>query len=329
MAVTIKDVAKLAGFSTATVSYVVNETRHVSEDKREKVKHAMQELKYFPSALARSLRVQRTRTIGLIVPQLGNQYFTNLAHGIGEILQQNGYSLIISESGDKTTAEEKIIHTFNSLLVDGLIIVPCDPRESDIENVLRGSYPTVFVDRRVDSFKGDAVVLDNFNSTYNAIAMLLDRGRNRIGMLLGAKWYSTTQDRINGYKQAHLDRGMKVDPRLIRHGDYSLESGLVISGNLLEKHSPNAIFSASSEMTLGAFLKARELKYEIPRQIAILGCEDTAWAQATVPALSMIFQPSAELGKKAAELLLKRIESPVDKCEIIFLPTQMRLREST
>ncbi len=329
MAATIKDVAKLAGVSTATVSYVVNGTNHISEGTRQRVFRAIEKLEYMPSALARGLRVQRTRTVGLILPQLANLYFTEAANGIEKMLQKNGYSLIISESGDNPQTEKKLIRVFNSLLIDGLIMVPCGHRQSDLKDILRGNYPTVFLDRRPNRFDGDAVVLNNFAATYEAVKLLLESGRTRVGMVLGPSWSSTSKDRLRGYRKAHKELGVEVDSRLIRYGDYGLESGLQLCSELFRDEAPAALFAASSNMTLGAFLAAKQMGLRIPKQLAILGCDDLAWAGATVPALSMIFQPSYELGKKAAEQLLKRIDNPAERFETIYMTTELRLRDST
>lgn len=329
MAATIKDVAKLAGVSTATVSYVINETRDIPKKTREKVRRAMRELEYLPSAVARSLRGRRSRSIGLIVPQIDNQYFTNVAHGIEAVLRKNGYTLVIGESGDDLKTERMLIRTFNSMLIGGLIIIACGARHDPLADVISGDYPTIFADRRPNGFPGDAVMLDNFTSTYNAIAMLLERGHTRIGMILGAKYYSTTKDRIAGYVRAHREKGLAVDPELFCYASYTAESGAMFGEKLLRSHSVTAVFCASPLVTLGIFVKAKELKLSIPEQVALIGCEDTVWATATEPAITMIFQPSIEMGKKSAELLLKRIANPADTFETISLPTQMMMRGST
>lgn len=329
MPATIKDVARLAGVSTATVSYVVNNTRYVSDEMRVKVHQAMDELGYYPSALARGLRMRRTRTVGLIIPSLSNPSYTGAAHGVEEVMQKNGYSLIISESGDNPQNERRLIQVYNSLLVDGLILAPCDHRHSELKDVLRGTYPTVFLDRRLQGFQGDSVTLDNFTSTRDAARLLLEMGRRRIAMLLGPEWYSTTRDRLEGYRKAHEEAGVPVDESLIRFGDFELDSGLVLSEELYRNRKPDAVFAASSGMTLGAFLKAKELGMGIPEQIAIIGCDDLAWASATEPPLTMIFQPTAAMGQKSAELLLRRIENATDEFETIFLPTKLSVRGST
>lgn len=329
MAVTIKDVAKLAGVSTATVSYVINATRDVPKGTQDKVRRAMRQLEYLPSVVARSLRARRSRSIGLIVPQIDNQYFTNVAHGIEDVLQKNGYSLVISESGDDLLRERKLIQTFNSMMIDGLIIVACGARQHGLKKVISSDYPTVFADRRPTGYTGDVIALDNFTSTYNAVAMLLDKGHSQIAMIMGEKHYSTTKDRTLGYVKAHEERGLPVDFDLFRHGDYTVEAGLAFSADLLSVHAPTAIFCVSSLLTLGAFVKAKELGLAIPGQVALVGCEDTDWALATEPTLTMIFQPSIEMGKKSAELILKRIAHPTDQFETCFLPTRMMLRGST
>ncbi len=325
---TIKDVANLAGVSTATVSYVINGTQKITDETRERVEKAMRELKYRPSALARSLRVRRTKTIGLLVPHLSNQFFTEAAHGIEEVLQRNGYSVIISESGDAPQNENRLLQVCASLLVDGLSLVPCNPKLNYVKKALSGRHPTVFLDRRPIDVDCDAVVLDNSNATYEAVSLLIRMGHERIAMLLGADWYSTTHDRMRGFKKALKEAGLKLDPNLVRHGDYGLESGIALTHEVLTSRKPSAIFAASAYMTLGAFLKTREMRLRIPDQVAIIGCDDQAWANATEPALSMIHQPSSEMGKRAAELLLKRIEHPTEKYETVYLPTKLRVRGS-
>lgn len=329
MGVTIKDVAKLAGVSTATVSYVINAKRDIPKKTQEKVRRAMRQLEYLPSAVARSLRARRSHTVGLIVPQIDNQYFTNVAHGIEAVLQKNGYSLVISESRDDPKTERKLIQTFNSMLIDGLIIIACGARHGTLKKVLPGDYPVVFADRRPTGFAGDVVALDNFTSTHNAIAMLLDRGHERIAMIGGAKWYSTTKDRMAGYVKAHKDRNRDIDPELVRFGDYSMETGIRFGECLLRDRPPSAIFCASPKVTLGIFVTARKMGLSLPGQLALIGCEDEDWATATEPPLTMINQPSIDMGKKSAELILKRISHPSENFEAIFLPTHMVVRGST
>ena len=213
--------------------------------------------------------------------------------------------------------------------MDGLILAPCDHRHSELKNALQGNYPIVFLDRRLRGFQGDAVTLDNFTATRDASRLLLDMGRRRIAMLLGPKWYSTTRDRLEGYRKAHEEAGAPVDEALIRFGDFELDSGLALSDDLYRNHKPDAVFAASSGMTLGAFLKAKETGLKIPDQIAVIGCSDLAWAGATDPPLTMIFQPMTAMGQKSAELLLRRIENATDEFETIFLPTKINIRGST
>lgn len=328
MAATIKDVARLAGVSTATVSYVVNATRQVSETTRRRVMSAVEELEYRPSAVARSLRVQRTRSIGLILPQLSNSYFTVAAHGIEEVLQQNGYSLIISESDENPKTEEKLVRVFNSLQVDGLILAPSGSSGAGLKNAIRGDYPTIFLDRRPAGMEGDMVLLDNYDATRKSVALLIDKGHKRIGLIVGARHFSTTRDRLRGYKAALREGGIAFDSGLVRHGGFDLEFGRALCRDLLHTARPTALFLAGPSLALGAFTVLREMRLSVPGDVAVIGCDDLPWAEATTPPLSMIFQPSAEMGRMTAKLLLKRIDRPGEKFETFYLPTELRLRGS-
>ncbi len=325
---TIKDVAKAAGVSIATVSYVVNDTHSVSDATRRRVMDAISQLEYRPSALARNLRTQRTRTIGLIMPELSNRSFTVAAHGIEETLQQNGYSLLISESNEDPATEEKLIEVYNSLQVDGLIVAASGHRQHRFAEIIRGT-PTVFIDRRPTGFAGDMVLINSRRSTYEATSHLLRKGHTRIGLLLGLKRFSTTQDRIRGYKEALAEAGIPFDRDLIRNGGFGAQSGMALCEELVRDEQVTALFTASSPMTLGAFKKIQEMGLSIPKDVAIIGSDDLDWATATNPPLSMVFQPVAEMGRAAAKLLINRIAEPTEQFQTLFLSCELRLREST
>ncbi len=330
MAVTIKDVANRAGVSTATVSYVINNTRFVSETAREKVRKAMAELEYSPNTLARSLRVRSSKIVGMVVPQISNHSFTDAIHGVEKVLRQNGYNLLISETGEDWHAEVSIIKVFNSMFVDGVIIIASGKHQDLLKSALKGGkYPTVFLDRRLDRIKGDLVTLDNFKSTCEAVSLLLAKGLTRIALLVGPPQHSTTKDRVKGYKQAHKNYGVKVCPELIRYGDFGLDSGRQLGGELLDSCSPQGFFAASADMTLGVVLAAKQRHLGIGSELAIIGCHDSAWAHATEPPLTMVSQPSSELGELAAEMLLKRLASPSKKYETVYLPTCLHVRGSS
>ncbi len=329
MGATIKDVASLAGVSTATVSYVINNTRFVAETKREKVMRAMAELQYSPNTLARSLRVRHSKTIGMVVPQISNQSIIDAVQGVETVLQGNGYNLLISESGDDSHCEIKLVKVFNAMFVDGVIITASGKQQRLLKDALSGGgYPTVFLDRSLREIKGDVVTLDNVRSTMEATRLFLERGRRRIALLLGPAQHSTTRDRIKDYRLAHKDFGLRATPSLIRYGDYGLESGRALSRELLETKKPDAFFAASADMTLGAFVEVKAKKLRIPKDISIIGCHDFAWADVTDPPLTMISQPSSYLGRISAELLLKRIRSPEREFEAIYLPTRLNVRGS-
>lgn len=330
MAVTIKDVANRAGVSTATVSYVINNTRFVSEAASQKVRKALAELKYSPNTVARSLRVRSTKIIGMVVPQISNPSFTDAIHGVEKVLRKNGYKLLINEADEDWRAEVSIIKVFNSMFVDGVIIFASGKQPAMLKSALQGgSYPTVFLDRRLGDVKGDVIAVDNVTATREGVGLLLERGCSRVALLVGPTHHSTAQDRIKGYKQALKEHGVKMRPGLVCHGDYGLESGRRLGGEVIDKYAADGLFAASADMSLGAFLAAKQRKLRIPDQLAMIGCHDSAWALATDPPLTMVSQPSSQLGELGAELLLKRIAAPGGEFETIFLPTQLNLREST
>jgi LacI family transcriptional regulator len=329
MAATIKDVAKLADVSTATVSYVINGSQFISDKTKNRVERAMKELNYHPSALARNLRIQKTNTIGFIIPNISNQYFTSAAKGIEKVLRVNGYNLLVSDSEDDESVECERIKVFTSLKVDGLIISSAG-KESDIFlKDLSDSNPVVFFDRRPKEFECDFVVLDNYRATYDAISMLLMKKHTNIGMLLGKKHISTTQDRIMGCKQAYKDYGIDSKELRVVHGDFTIESGRLLATELLRPElGITALFIANGLMTIGAFMVVKEYGLMLSEDLAIIGCDDSEWALVSTPPMSMIYQPSYEMGKLAADILLRKIKVDESKHEKIFFPAVLNIRGS-
>jgi LacI family transcriptional regulator len=321
MAVTIKDIAKAAGVSTATVSHVINGTRFVSEEIKKKVNEVLQEKNYHPNLLARSLRSQKSKTIGLLLPDISSFYFTGVAEGIEKVLRKNGYHMLLSNSHDDIEIEKEMINVFNSQLIDGLIMAPVYGNHSYLQQTLNGQYPLVFIDRKPKGYNGDCVVLENIKSTYDATCILIDKGHKRIGLVLGFPSISTTEDRIAGYRQACHERGIAVDESLIKTGDFKYDSGFSITKELIENGQATALFCASDTMAIGALSYLREKGIKIPEQVAIISSNDFKWTQITNPPLTVVSQPSQELGEKAAELLILNIKHPGNKKK----PKEIRL----
>lgn len=326
----IKDVAKIANVSTATVSHVINGTRFVSEEKTRKVREAMNELNYHPNLIARSLRSQKSKTIGLIIPDVSNFYYTSLAEGIEITLRKNGYHMILSNSHDKGEDEAEMIEVLNSLFVDGLIIIPALGDQKHLKNSLNTNYPVVFTDRKPKDVKGDCVVLENEKSTYEVINLLITKGHTRIGLVVGDYSTSTTSDRISGYKRAFKDNNLEVNELLIESGEFAFDSGYEITRNLVKNKNVTALFFANDAMAVGGITYLKEENINIPKQVALITCNDFKWTQITDPPLTVVVQPSYQLGQKAAEVLLSRINHPTKKTRYreYRIPTSVVVRAS-
>jgi LacI family transcriptional regulator len=326
----IKDVAKIAGVSTATVSHTINKTRFVSEEVKKKVAAAMVELGYHPNLVARSLRKQKSKTIGLLIPDISNFYYTSVAEGVEVKLRENGYHVILSNSHEKLRVETEMIKVYNSLLLDGLIMIPAIGEHAYLHKALSGRYPVVFVDRRPKGFEGDCILLDNTKATYDATKMFIAMGHKRIGLITGDPQLSTTSDRIQGYKKALQENNMNLEESLIKTGNFSHESGYELTREAVIKDNATALFFASDLMTIGGLTFLREAKIDVPEKVSLISCNNFKWTEVTNPPLSVVEQPSYEVGKKAAEVLLSRIRHAGDegKFQEYRIPTKIILRQS-
>jgi LacI family transcriptional regulator len=329
-AANIKDVARVAGVSTATVSHTINNTRFVSTPTRQVVTAAMKELGYYPNLVARSLRNQKSRTIGLLIPDISNFYYTSVAQGVEVTLRKHGYNVILSNSHERTKVEAETIAAYNSLLLAGLIMIPALGDHGYLHKALSGTYPVVFVDRKPTGFEGDCVLLDNANATYEATKLFVTAGHRRIGLVTGDRLLSTTKNRIQGYKRALREAKVAVDECLIKAGEFSYQSGYTSTREVVLDGRATALFFASDLLAIGALTFLKEEGVKIPDEVAIISCNNFKWCEVTSPPLSVIEQPSYEVGQKAAEVLMSRITGGENSKTFkeYRIPTKIILRES-
>jgi LacI family transcriptional regulator len=330
MAANIKDVAKKAGVSTATVSCVINGTRFVREDTKNKVLASMDDLNYRPNLIARSLRSQKSKTVGLLIPDISNFYYTNVADGIERTLWKNGYHVLLSNSYEQVETEMEMIKMFNMLLLDGLIMIPALGDQSYLNKTLSGNYPVVFIERRPKGIVRDQVLLDNMKSAYDITKLFIEKGHKKIGLITGYPDISTTSDRIIGYKKALMDYNYPINESYIKMGEFTFESGYNSTKEIIENEHVTAVFYAGDIMAVGAMTYLKEKCIKIPDQVAIVSCNNFKWTQVTDPPLSVVEQPSYEVGQKAAEILLQRIKNPNDKEKFKEhrIPTKIIIRGS-
>lgn len=274
----------------------------------------MNELGYYPNSVARSLRSKKSFIIGLIVPDITNFFFTGIIGGIQKVLQTNGYRLILSNSDEDLENEKEQIKIYNSQLIDGLIIAPTTNDHSFLSDFL-GNYPVVFIDRKPEGYKGDCVLINNTEVVYEAISYLIKKGHKRIGMITGLEGLTTTEERFLGYKKALTDYGISIDEKLIKKGNSRYDSGYKLTEKLLNEDI-TALFVANNLMTVGSIECLKKNNVKIPDDLALIGFDDYIWSSVFVPELSVIRQPAKKIGKKAAEVLLERInEEQIDRIE--------------
>ncbi|HBY92559.1 MAG: LacI family transcriptional regulator [Ardenticatenaceae bacterium] len=326
---TVKDVARRAGVSTATVSRVLNNKGQVSATARAKVLAAVEALNFKPSRVARNLRVRRTQLIGLIISDIQNPFFAWVTRGVEDAAYQNGYSLILCNSNEDPTRERMYLEVMHAEEVAGVILATTQDTGHD-RTLLCGPIPTVAVDRTIDDLEIDTVVVDNVRGAYEAVAHLLRSGHRRIGLIAGPPRLSTARERQQGYEQAHNDFDIPVDPALVRHGNFKQDSGYEHVRDLLtHPKQPTALFVANNLMTLGALNAIHELGLRIPDEVAIVGFDDMPWAMSLNPPLTVVAQPHYELGRAAADLLLRRLTDREASAIHVCLPPTLIIRESS
>lgn len=308
--ISIKDVAKHANVSTATVSHVINGTRFVSEETKRKVHQAMDDLNYRINSIARSLRSRKSHVIAFLAPILASEtsnfFFMSVAAGIQSVLKQNNYHLVLSDSHEELEFEEDEIRMLSSQMIDGLIMAPAS-RECDYDHYF-GDYPVVYIDRVPNNHQRDSVLVDNKTVSKEAVQMLIGKGHKRIAFLSGPHTLTTTEERYEGYVEALTEAGITVDSQLTRIGEVTLSNGYQLTDVLLQQ-DPSAIFVTDNVMAMGVMSYLQEKSIRVPGRIAVVAFDEFQWTRITSPPLTVIEQPAFELGVKAAEVMLERIEN--------------------
>ncbi|WP_285424959.1 LacI family DNA-binding transcriptional regulator [Pseudomonas sp. efr-133-TYG-103a] len=309
--VRMEDVARLARVSTSTVSHVLNGTRKVSPQTVEAVQQAVQALGYIPNTLARSLARSRTNTIGVGISALSNHYFSETVHAIETECARYGIMMLFVDTHDDPEQELRVVTALHHRRVDGILLAPSsDPQRAALAYLQANAIPTVLVDRlATQGF--DQVGVENRQSTHALVSHLIGHGHRRIGMIAGHRGLSTTEERIEGYRQALADGGLRFDDALLVNGESNSESARLAARQLLSlDEPPSAIMAANNLMTIGAMHALRDAGVGVPEQMALVGFDDFDWADFFVPRLSVIAQPVHELGARAVQLLLQRIDHP-------------------
>ena len=329
---TIKDVAARAKVSSATVSHVINGTRKVAPETVERVQQAMKQLDYHPNAVAQSLRTQKTNVIGAVVSDITNPFFATLIRGAEDAAIEAGYSLIVCNSDESLEKEDRYVRLLKRRQIDGLIISPVgDGSHSVVHELPKWKVPFVFVDRRVKDIEADAVLSDNVDGAYRATHHLIKQRHRRIGLILGIKGATTTEERLMGYRKALDEAGIPFTEELVTYGGYRIEGGRSCAEELLSLHNaPTAIFSTNNLMTIGVLQELFRSQVAIPEQMAVVSFDDPNLGELLRPPLTVVTQDPYSIGKAAVERLLFKLggESNVTHKEV-RVPVKLCIREST
>ncbi|WP_318492023.1 substrate-binding domain-containing protein [Photobacterium leiognathi] len=328
---TMKDVAKLAGVSTSTVSHVINKTRFVSEEISERVNKAAKELNYYaPSALARSFKVNRTKTIGMLVTTSTNPFFGEVVKGVERSCYQQGYSLILCNTeGDHQRMHESI-NTLLQKRVDGLILM-CATLEGEHFDIFEhyADIPVVVMDWGPMQFTSDKIQDNSLRGGYMAAKYLIDAGHSEIGCITGPLDRIQAEMRYNGYLQAMDEAGFSVEPSWVVEADFECEGGYNAFTQLYANGAlPSALVVANDMMAMGVINAANEVGIQIPEQLSIIGYDDIHIAKFMSPSLTTIHQPKYRLGQAAVETLLTRLDEPETAPRIIELEPTLVERNS-
>ena len=307
---TIKDVARLAGVSTTTVSHVINETRYVSDELRASVLAAMEELNYRPNVLARGLRRGETKTIGLVVPDNSNPFFAEVARIVENIGFENGYSVILCNSDGNLEKEAAYVNVLIAKQVDGVIYIAAGSKYEHLHELTMAGIPVVVADRDIPQTLADVVLVDNERGGYDATRYLLSLGHRRIACIAGPSDLTPSADRVHGYRRALGEFGIPIEEKWIVPGDFRYQGGEAAIAELLRLgEPPSAVFVCNDVMAIGALRAVRSAGLQIPGDVSIVGFDDIPLASAVSPALTTVAQPIVELATLAAQLLMSRTQS--------------------
>lgn len=325
------DVAKRAGVSIATVSRVLNNNGKVNEATRVRILKAIKELKYQPSRVAKRLRSKSVsgNLIGVLIPDIQNPFYVDVLEGIEEIAYNNNYALIVCNFSQDKTKEKMYLDILMSEGIDGLIAAPASEDDVQLKRMVKEGLPIVCVDRGLKDTDVDLVHINNEESAFKAVDYLIKQGYKRIAIMSGLSSIPSTHLREKGYIRALEENGIPVIEELIKRGDSKRFSGVTLCEELLSlPEPPDAVFTGNNLITLGALEVIHKRNLRIPDDVAIIGFDDMHWANSLNPPLTAVRQPAREIGKRAGELLIQRINEPERSCIQMMLNAELMKRNS-
>lgn len=319
---TIRDVAELAHVSPITVSRVINEVGPVKDQTRVRVLRAIEQLNYVPNQQARSLRSRRSNTLALLITDVTNPFWTTVARGVEDKATENNFSVILCNTDEDITKEQRYVKVVLEKRVDGVIAAPASFVGTHFRQLRDQHIPYVLIDRRLDRLDTDIVRCENLATSRELVASLIALGHRRIGVISGTEKVSTADERLEGYRQALQAAGLAIDPTLIRRGPFTQQTGQDSTRELLAlANPPTAIFACNNFIAYGALLMLNELGVHMPQQMKLVTFDDVPLLSLVAPSLTVAVQPAYQMGLIATELLLEQIlEGRREPQEVVLIP---------
>jgi LacI family transcriptional regulator len=332
--VTIKDVARIAGVSIATVSHVINKTRFVSDETTARVNEAIKELGYYPNMLVSGLRKKKSYTIGLVLPSISNETFGMLAETIQKLLFNQGYNLIICNTSYDLEIEQDAFNTLLMKKADAIIAIPSTREEKKLQEIKSKGIPIVLVDRVISNFSVDMVRVDNIKGVQSAITHLIELGHRSIGYIDRKIDQSHSLEQKIGYKKALEEHGYTIDPgNIVRAGGFDYDSGVSAVKELIHKNPAiTAIFAYYDITALGVLRGIRDLGYNVPGDFSVIGFDGMPVTNVSCPRLTTVSFPVNRIARAVCDLLINRIErgsAQNEKSEDIVIVPKLIVRDST
>jgi len=335
MGASMKDVARLANVSTATVSHVINKTRNVNAETRDKVNRAIKNLNYNVNPIARNLRSGSSKMIGYVVSNLTNYFYMDIAVSIDKVLSEEGYHLIYINSNEEPEKERENIESLLMQNVDGLIIAPVGHDCSYMEELIGDRCPCVFFDRLPYGFNRDCIMSTNFEGAFNAVELLIEKGHRSIG-IIGSRLDDTMNERFQGYKAALRKHQIPVLDELIRTGSNraerlrELKTGDLyeLTRQLVQEEKVTALFAGNILSGIAVINFLKQENYKIPEDVALVVFDDSYWMNMMDPPITVMEQDLQAIGTSSAEILLSRINKASDPYREIRIPTKLIERKS-
>ncbi|TLS49593.1 LacI family transcriptional regulator [Paenibacillus antri] len=327
---TIYDVAKEAGVSIATVSKVINETGRISDKTRQHVRSVMKRLDYQPSLVASALTKKRTNTIGLLLPDLGNLFFAEVARSVEDRAHEKGYNVVICSTDNDADKEEKYLAWLRQKRVDGIILATGMQSDKSVKSLLDARLPVALIARESRRLSVDTVRVDDFRGGYLAASHLVELGHTRIAVIAENLSVSSSRERVEGYKKALEEAGLAVDEALIRISSFDIEGGKEAARQLLElTEPPTAVFACNDLLAIGILQVCRAMGLAVPARLSVVGFDNTLIASLAEPPLTTIAQPIPELGREVVDLITQEIHGEKQAKQRVVLDPRLIRRGST